>query len=91
MQTAQESTGISGAAATDPLIGAESAGGTGTTFLGELHDKALAISALIRTEHSRNISYARNFGHAQDWISGMRWSAEEAATTWPWPPDASAD
>ncbi|RIA47626.1 hypothetical protein [Dichotomicrobium thermohalophilum] len=91
MPRAQESAGLSKAATIDLPVGADAGAGASTTFLGELHDKASAISALIEREYAGNIAYAANFSRAQGLITGMAWSPEDAATSWPWPPDASAD
>ena len=91
MQTAQEAAGVSKALTADPPMCAEGASSASTQFLGELHDKATAISALIEKEYAGNIAYAENFLRAQGLISGMPRSTEDATTTWPWPPEAGAE
>jgi len=91
MSSAQERAGLSKAATSDPPVGADTAGSPNKTFLGELHDKASAISALIEREYGGSITYADNFSRAQGLITGVARSAEDTAATWPWPPDASAD
>jgi len=90
MQTAQLSAGVSKALTNDLAVCAEGASSASTQFLGELHDKASAISALIEREYAGNIAYADNFLRAQGLISGVPWSREDATTTWPWPPDTGA-
>jgi len=93
MQTAQLSAGVSRALTNDLAVCAEGASSASTQFLGELHDKASAISALIEREYAGNIAYADNFLRAQGLISGVPWSAlaPDTTTTWPWPPDTGAE
>jgi hypothetical protein len=91
MPKAKESTGPSQAATIDLPNAAGSARGPNTAFLGELHDKASAISALIEREYAGSIAFAGNFSRAQGLISGTAWSAADMAAIWPWPPDASGD
>lgn len=91
MPEAKEGTGLSQAATIDLPNAAESARAPSIAFLGELHDKASAISALIEREYAGNIAFARNFSRAQGLISGTAWSAADMAATWPRPPDASGD
>jgi len=90
MQTAQLSAGVSRAVTGEMPIYTEGSNSASTQFLGELHDKASAISALIEREYAGNIAYADNFLRAQGLISGVPWSREDATTTWPWPPDICA-
>jgi len=90
MQTAQLSAGVSRAVTGEMPIYTDGSNSASTQFLGELHDKASAISALIEREYAGNIAYADNFLRAQGLISGVPWSREDATTTWPWPPDTGA-
>jgi len=93
MQTAQLSAGVSRAVTGEMPIYTEGSNSASTQFLGELHDKASAISALIEREYAGNIAYADNFLRAQGLISGVPWSAlaPDMTTTWPWPPDTGAE
>jgi len=90
MQATQESIGVSRAVTGDMPLCTEGYSSAKTQFLGELHDKASAISALIEREYAGNTAYADNFLRAQGLISGVPWSREDATTTWPWPPDTGA-
>jgi hypothetical protein len=91
MQTAQLSAGVSRAVTGEMPIYTEGSNSASTQFLGELHDKASAINALIEREYAGNIAYADNFLRAQGLISGVPWSREDATTSWPWPPDTGAE
>ncbi len=91
MLRARENHGLSKSLTIDLPVRMEDPSGTSTCCLEDLHDKASAVSALIEREYGSDIIYADDFSRAQHLMTGMNWSPEHDATTWPWPPKASGE